>query len=379
MAQPTELTSHGPTKAEVDLTAFRDNVDVFKTIAENSGSQLMAVVKTNAYGHGVVPIGHAAIEAGADRLGVTTVEEGALLRKHGISVPIHVLSSITPAQVADAVRYDLTLSVSSRALAEAIHAAAVSQAKTAPVHLKLDTGLHRFGIAPEHAREFCRSCYHFTGLYWEGIYTHFSSADEGDWETTEKQFTLFMNIVMELNECGYNFPIRHAGASTIAMEREDMHLDMIRPGIALFGYTPEVRQQDRLPLKPVMTLKSKILHVRTIPPATPVGYGGNYVTSGYEKLAVVPVGHGDGYKRALSNKGEVLVHGKRAAIAGEISLDQMIINVTPIGDVREGDDVILMGSQGGDTITARDIADKVDSIVDEVLASLMERVNRVYK
>ncbi len=346
MAHPP-LTTCGPTKAEVDLTAFRDNVKAFKNIAVDSDSRLMAVIKTNAYGHGVVPIGHAAIEAGADRLGVTTVEEGALLRENGIDVPIHILSTIMPAQATDAVTYDLTVSVSSSELAEAIHAAAVSQEKTAPVHLKLDTGLHRFGIAPEYAREFCRSCYHLSGLFWEGIYTHFSSADEGLWETTEKQFSLFMDTVLDLNECGYNFPIRHAGASTIAIERRDMHLDMIRTGVALFGYPPEVRQQGMVPLKPVMALKSRILHVRTLPPNSSVGYGGNYVTSGYEKLAIVPVGHGDGYKRALSNKGEVLVRGKRAAIAGEISLDQMIINVTHISDVQEEDEVVLIGCQGG--------------------------------
>ncbi len=379
MTKPTLLTTRGPTVAEVNLRAFRDNVDVFKTIATDSGSQLMAVIKTNAYGHGVVPIGHAAIEAGADRLGVTTVEEGVLLRENGIDVPIHLLSSINTSQVADAVAYDLTISVSSQELAVAVHAAALKQGKTATVHLKLDTGLHRFGIAPENAWDFCRSCYHLTGLYWEGIYTHFSSADEGDWTTTEQQFTLFMDTILDLNEGDYNFPIKHAGASTIAMERNDMHLDMIRPGIALFGYTPEIRQQNKLTLKPVMALKSNILLVRELPPNTPVGYGGSYVTSDDEKIAIVPVGHGDGYKRALSNKGEVLVNGQRARIAGEISLDQMMIDVTHINDVRNGDEVVLMGEQGGDAISARDIADKVDSIVDEVLSSLMERVPRVYK
>src|SRR5699024_3018454 len=172
---------------------------------------------------------------------------------------------------------------------------------------------------------------------------------------------------------------RHAGASTIAIERKDMHLDMVRTGIALFGYPPERRQISMISLKPVMELKSRIIHVRELPPDTPVGYGGTYVTRGYEKIAVVPIGHGDGYHRALSNNGEMLVHGKRAGIIGEVSLDQTLIDVTGIPDVNEGDEVILMGTQAGDSISAREVAGWMGSIVDEVLAGLKERVERKYK
>src|SRR5699024_10529894 len=161
------------------------------------------------------------------------------------------------------------------------------------------------------AIEFCQSCYELPGLQWDGIYTHFSSADEGEWEITEDQFALFMDTIKKLKKHGYHFPVRHAGGSTIAIERKDMHLDMVRPGIALFGYPPERRQDNMIPLKPVMSLRSRILHVRELPPGTPVGYGGSYVTKGHEKVAVIPIGHGDGYHRALSNNGQMLVHGKR--------------------------------------------------------------------
>ncbi|WP_164667910.1 alanine racemase [Virgibacillus doumboii] len=370
------LTANSPTIAEVDLAAFKENIRTFKQVAADS--MLMAVIKTNAYGHGTVPIGLAAVEAGADRLGVTTVEEGALLRENGITVPVHILSSVLPEQAADIVTYDLTASVSSRKLANDINNEAKKQHKTVPVNLKIDTGLHRFGIEPKKAIQFCESCYHLTSLNWEGIYTHFPNSDEGDWELTEEQFALFLDTVSNLNDHGYNFPIRHVGASTIAIERKDMHLDMIRPGAALFGYEPASRQRDLISLRPVMTLKSRLLSVRELPPNTPVGYGGSYVTSSHEKIAIVPIGHGDGYKYALSNKGEMLVNGKRARIVGTISLDQTVINVTGIPDVRAGDEVIVMGSQGGDEISAKDIAEWMESNVDEVLSSLMERIRRVY-
>ncbi|ALX50271.1 alanine racemase [Lentibacillus amyloliquefaciens] len=377
MAHPSTITAHGPTVAEVDLEAFKENVRTFKRLVGNS--RLMAVIKTNAYGHGVVPSGEAAVRAGADCLGVTMVEEGAQLRAAGIDVPIHILSSIMSWQAADLVAYDLTASVSSLDLAHALNREAVRQNKAASVHLKIDTGLHRFGIQPEEALDFCRASYELPGLEWEGIYTHFSSADEGEWNTTEKQYASFMNTIATLKKDGYYFPVRHAGASTIAIERRDMYLDMVRCGIALFGYPPEERQDSMISLKPVMGLKSRLLHVHELPPGSPVGYGGSYVTSDYEKIAVVPIGHGDGYHRALSNNGQMLVRGQRAEIIGEVSLDQTLINVTGIPGVSAGDEVVLMGEQQGDYISGREIAGWMDSIVDEVLSGLKERVERIYK
>lgn len=376
MLKSPTLTANSPTFAEVDLAAFKENIKTFKQVAADS--MLMAVIKTNAYGHGSVPIGRAAVESGAERLGVTTVEEGALLRENGITAPVHILGSVLSEQAADIVTYDLTASISSTKLANAINNEAKKQHKTASVHLKIDTGLHRFGIEPSDTISFCDSCYQLSNLHWEGIYTHFPNSDEGDWERTKEQFTLFMDTVSNLNYHGYDFPIRHVGASTIAIERKDMHLDMIRPGVALFGYVPAPRQRNLISLKKVMTLKSRLISVRTLPPDTPVGYGGSYVTSSHEKIAIVPIGHGDGYKKALSNKGGMLVNGQRARIIGAISLDQTVIDVTNIPDASEGDEVVLLGSQREDEIFAKDIAGWMDSIVDEVLSSLMERIRRVY-
>lgn len=376
MTHSVKLTAQSPTIAEINLSAFHENVRALKKAAGNS--MLLAVIKTNAYGHGTVQIGHEAVRAGAERLGVTTVEEGALLRESGITVPIHVLSSIMMEQAPDAVAYELTVSISSIKLAKAISKETCEQGKTTPVHLKIDTGLHRFGIETDETSDFCKLCYNLPGLDWEGIYTHFSSADEGDWVTTEKQFELFNQTVSTLKSEGYTFPFRHVGGSTIAIERKDMHLEIVRSGIALFGYQPEPHQRDLISLKPVMSLKSKIINVRELPPNTPIGYGGTHKTKSTDKIAVIPIGLGDGYQRSLSNKGEMLVRGKRAKVVGTITLDQTLIDVTHIDGVREGDEVVIMGHQGDEQILAREIAGWMGSIVDEVLASIMERIQRLY-
>ncbi|HLR65606.1 MAG TPA: alanine racemase [Virgibacillus sp.] len=377
MLKTIVLSAYHPTVAEIDLEAFKENV---KTLKQHITSELLlAVVKTNAYGHGIVPISQEAVRAGADRLGVTTVEEGAMLRESGITVPIHILSSIMPRQAEDIVRYHLTASISTFDLAYALSKAAEKRKKIISVHLKIDTGLHRFGVFPREAVNFCKTCYQLPGLEWEGVFTHFSSSDEGDWKKTDQQFEVFRSTVNALKSCGYNFPILHVGGSTIAIEgKPEMRLDMLRPGIALFGYTPAPRQKDKITLKPVMKLKSEIVQVHELPPNTPVGYGGNFITKSKTKIAIVPIGHGDGYKKALVNKGEMLVKGCRAKIIGSISQDQTIIDVTEISDVTEGDEVILLGKQGHEEITARDIAGWMDSIVDEVVSSFTERIRRIY-
>lgn len=369
------MQSH--TIAEIDLSAFEENVQRLKK--KLGGSLLLAVVKTNAYGHGIVPISHAAVRAGADRLGVTSVNEGILLRQNGINLPIQLLGAITPEQAQAVVYYQLIAPINSENAAGTISKEAEKMNQRAKVHLKINTGLQRFGIEPENAISFCQKYYHLPGLEWEGAYTHFSDADEGDWETTEDQFQLFLDTVSNLKIHGFTFPILHAGASTIAIEREDMYLDMVRPGTALFGYPPAKRQKEKIDLKMVMTLKSKLIDLRQLSPNREVGYGGNYVTKTAEKIAVLPIGHGDGYKRGLSNRAEVLIKGMRAPIIGTISLDQTFINVTDIPDVKIGDEVILIGTQKNESITASELAAIIGSNTDEVLSSLMARIQRENK
>ncbi|RLL47779.1 alanine racemase [Oceanobacillus piezotolerans] len=377
MSTPFHALGNHHTIAEINLTTFRKNIKAIKHVLKQ-GTLIMAVIKTDAYGHGIIPIAQEAVRAGANRIGVTTVEEGVKLRKNGLLLPIHILSSIIPDQASDVVNYNLIAQVSTEDVAKALSTEAERVGKEATVHLKIDTGLHRFGMNPNETLPFCKKYYSLSGLCWEGIYTHFSSADEGEWNTTEQQYRLFMNTVAQLEEAGYTFPIKHVGASTIAIEREDMHLDMVRPGIALFGYHPSLRQEKQIMLEPVMSLKSKLIHLKTLAPNTKVGYGGKYSTTKTEQIGIISIGHGDGYKRGLSNIGKVIVNGKEANIIGTISLDQTLINVTEIPNLTIGDEVILIGKQGEKRISARDIANWLDSNVDEVLASIMVRVLRVY-
>ncbi|HEX6594219.1 MAG TPA: alanine racemase [Bacillota bacterium] len=365
-----------PTVAEIHLPSFQKNIKALKKLTDPA--LLMAVVKTNAYGHGLVQMSEASVQAGADRLGVSTVEEGIRLREQGIRLPIHLLSAIVPQHVPTVVDYKLIPSVSSTKMAIALSEEARRQKKDLCLHLKIDTGLHRFGCSPAEALSICQACFHLPYVTWEGIYTHFSRADEGDWHMTEKQFTLFQQTVTMLEEHGFYFPIHHVGGSTVAIEREDMHLNMVRPGISLFGYYPHSRQQQTVTLQPVLTLKTKIVHCVHLPPRNPVGYGGHYVTKKDETIAILPIGHGDGYQRRLSNKGEVLVNGKRAPIVGMISLDQTMIDVTHIPNVSVGDDVVLIGTMDAEEIMTYDVARWMGSIVDEVTSSLTERILRQY-
>ena len=374
--QSVKLSAYRPTIAEIDLSAFSHNLNQFKNLAPDI--LLLAVIKTNAYGHGVFRIAQEAIDAGADRLGITTVEEGAYLRVNGVTSPIHLLCTVPFEQIKDIVTYDFIPSISTLEFAEKLSEEAEKAGKIIPVHAKIDVGLHRFGMAPEETGSFFRSSGSLPGISFEGIYTHFSEADEANWDMTERQFSLFQHTVGDLEEEGYHFPIKHVGASTIALERPDMYGDMIRPGIGLFGYTPDIRQENMIPLKPVLALKSKVLRVRKVPMNDGIGYGGNFVTGKECKIAIIPIGHGDGYSRFLSNKGEVLIRGKRAPIIGTISLDQTFVDVTAVPNVAEGDEVVLIGKQGYEEITAREVAVWMGSIVDEVLASLSERIERVY-
>lgn len=365
-----------PTIATIDLNAFKRNLRVLKKHAQSE--YFLAVVKTNAYGHGIVPVARAAVEAGVDWLGITTLEEGITLREHGIDVPLLLLSDSFISQVPDIVAYDLTASISSLPLAEQLSSEASRQNRQIPIHLKIDTGLHRFGITPQEAIAFCESCYHLPGLYWQGVFTHFSDADEGNWQKTNEQYALFEEVVMLLERNAFTFPMRHVAGSTITIERPDMHLHMVRPGIALYGYDPSPSQKTILPLTPVMQLTTNILSIKHVPTNTSVGYGGNYLTRKNEKLAILPIGLGDGFSRKLSNQGYVLVDGQRANIVGNISLDQTTIDVTHIPGVKAGDPVVIIGEMGDEVITAEEIASWMGSIVDEVLACFTERIPRRY-
>jgi alanine racemase len=366
------------TWAEVDLDAIAHNVRALKAhIGQHS--ELAAVIKANAYGHGSLPVARVALGNGATRLAVGPVEEGVQLRAAGITAHILLMCYATPGQAADIVRHRLTPTVNALPLAQALsHAVGAQNAPPLNVHIKVDTGMGRFGLMPDEVCRFVQAVAGQPGLTVEGFYTHFSSADEADTTPTYEQFALFRQLVQQLESEGIRFPVVHAANSAATMRFPEMHLDMVRCGVAMYGLRPSPDTEMTVPLRPAMALKSRVGRVRTLPAGWGVSYGRTYVTTRPTAVALVSVGYGDGYHRCLSSKSQVLIHGQRAPVLGRVCMDQFVVDVTGVGDVQEGDEIVVLGRQGQDEISADEIADWAGTINYEVVTSILPRVQRIY-
>ncbi len=367
-----------PTRAEVDLGCIAHNLRLARQ-AVGPRTAVMAVVKADAYGHGAVPVARAALAAGAGWLGVATVEEGIELRRAGIAAPVLVLGWVPPWQVPEALGHGLALTLFSLEDARVVSAAARRRGRPARVHVKVDTGMGRLGFfhgdraAVDQIVELCR----LPGLEAEGIYTHFADSD-GDREFTLEQLARFRAMLERLEAAGVRFALRHAANSGAIWHVPESHLDLVRLGISLYGYHPGGAGARGPGLRPALTWKTAVAMVKTVPAGTPVSYGRTYVTQGRETLATLPVGYADGYSRALSNRGQVLVAGRRARVVGRVCMDQIVISVPPGVEVRAGDEVVLLGRQGGETISADEMAGWLGTISYEVLCAIGARVPRVY-
>jgi alanine racemase len=371
--------NHYVTWAEIDLDAIAWNVQRLK---EHVGERtaLMAAVKANAYGHGTLPVARAALQNGASRLAVARVEQGMKLRKAGIEAPILLLCYATPAQAADIVWHRLTPTVNALELAHALSQAVAAQGTLAlPVHIKVDTGMGRFGLLPEEVLDFVRAVAALPGLILEGFYTHFSSADEADASHTQRQFALYCQVVQRIEQAGIGVPIKHVANSAATMRFPQMHLDMVRCGIAIYGLYPSPEVERNITLRPAMTLRSHVGRVRTLPAGWGISYGRTYVTTRPTPVALIPMGYGDGYQRILSNRGAVLIRGRRAPILGRVCMDQFAVDVSDIPGIAEGDAVVLLGRQGEDEIDADEIAAWAGTINYEVVTAILPRVPRVYR
>ena len=366
------------TWAEIDLDAIAHNArELKKHIGERT--TLMAAVKANAYGHGALPVAQVALENGATHLAVHRVEEGLQLRAGGITAPILVMGYATAGQAAGIVRHRLTLTVNTLEMAQALSAAIAEQGAPAlPVHLKVDTGMGRFGVMPEEVLDFARALVGLPGLFLEGFYTHFCTADERDTSHTYRQFEMYLQLVRQLEQARIAISIKHVANSAAALRFPEMHLDMVRCGIAVYGLRPSPETEMPIPLRAAMTLKSCVARVRTLPAGWGISYGRTYVTSCPTPVALVPMGYGDGYHRILSNKGTVLIHGKRAPIVGRVCMDQFVVDVSSIPNVRQNDEVVVLGRQSEGEITADEIAAWAGTIHYEVVTSILPRVPRVY-
>ena len=366
------------TWAEIDLEAIRKNV---RSFVRHVGStvQVMAVVKANAYGHGAVPVARAALEAGATRLAVHRLTEGIELRQAGIEAPVLVMG-YTPPTGADAfVQWNLTPSTITPEFAQALSASAAAQGKTMPVHVKVDTGMSRYGLLPAEVVPFLQAARALPGIRVEGLFTHFATADASDQTWVRQQIAEFDQVIAAIRNTGMDIPIIHAANSATTMKLPEAHYNAVRPGIAMYGMNPSSEWGPVFELYPALTLKSTVSRVRKLPVGAGVSYGRTFVTNRPTTAALVPVGYGDGYHRILSNKGIVLVHGQRAPIIGRVCMDQFVIDVTGIPGVQQNDEVVLVGRQGAERVSAEEVGRLAGSINYEVTTGLLPRVVRKYR
>lgn len=365
--------------AEIDLDALAHNM---REIRKKTGpkAEIMAVVKTDAYGHGAVEVAETLLENGADRLAVAMLDEAVELRRQGITAPMLILGLTHPEYYEAVIQADAAQTVDSFEQARALSEAAEKVGKKAVIHIKLDTGMGRIGYTcREKDIEEVKRITRLPNLFAEGIFTHFAKADEEDPAFTREQFWRFMGFLDRLEKEGIRFPVRHVSNSAATLRFPEMHLEMVRPGIILYGYYPsEAFDKDLLDLKPVMSLRAKITHIKDMEEGETVSYGGTYRVKGQQKIATVPVGYGDGYFRILSGKARMFVHGEPVPVVGRICMDQSMIDVSSVHTIRIGDEVVIFGNEGGKGISLDALAKEAGTIPYELLCAVSRRVPRVY-
>jgi alanine racemase len=366
-----------PTVGEVDLGALEFNYrQIRKRIAEDV--KLLAVVKADAYGHGAIPVSLRLEKLGVDYLGVAIPEEGVELRRGGVKTPILVLGGIFGEEVDQIFRFRLTPVVFGKDSLKILSREAGKRGKKVKVHLKVDTGMGRLGVPLNLWPDFLREVRRFPRIEAEGILSHFAMTDE-EKGFTQSQWRAFQEAVATAQELGICCPYLHMASSATLTAFPAYSAGLVRPGIMLYGSYPSPIFRSLIPLKPVMTLKTRIHFLKSVPPGTRISYGGTFKAKRESLIATLPIGYADGYSRHLSNHGEVLIHGKRAPVVGKVCMDFIMVDVTGISRVSAGDEVILMGRQGKERITPEEIAEKIKSISYEVLCSIGKRVPRVYK
>ncbi len=361
--------------AEVDLGCIRRNVSRLRGLLA-AGTKLLAVVKANAYGHGDVPVARAALEGGADWLAVARVGEGARLRAAGIRAPILLLAEPPLPVVRRVVELDLVPTLFTLHLAQALAAEAGRAGRRIPVHVKVDTGMHRYGVALEETGTFLKELEALQSLRVEGIWSHFAVAEDVLNPFTANQYRRFLETLQALGERA-NGLVRHLSNSAGLLTFPQAHLDMVRAGIAIYGIHPSSALEDRVNLEPALSLKARVGLAKPLRAGEAISYGQRYVLARDGNVATIPCGYADGLSRSLTNRGEVLIRGRRYRISGTVTMDHFMVDLG--GDeVSVGDEVVLLGRQGTEVITAREIADTLDTIPYEVVAGISARVPRIY-
>ncbi len=367
------------TWAEVNLDAVAHNIQQIRKIT-NPSAQIMAVVKADAYGHGFMEVAKTLLDNGADRLAVATLREGQQLRSRGVNVPILVLGALMEDEIEDFINFNITPTVFSYETAHAISYIAEKKEIVTKIHIKLDTGMSRIGFLTgddnsaviDEIEKISKLPY----IEIEGIFSHFSTSDEFERDYTELQYLRFIDVVNGLKDRGIDIPIKHICNSAGIMMYPHMHMDMVRPGVILYGlYPSDEVDKSVLDLKPAMTLKSRITHVKEVEPGRGVSYGKEYITEGVTKIATVPIGYADGYLRRLAHEGKMIVKGQLVPIIGRICMDQCMIDVTNVHNIERGDEVILFSDS---VVTIDDLARWLDTINYEVACVIGKRIPRIY-
>lgn len=367
-----------PYYAKINLDNFRHNFREVKRLA--SGKKTIGVIKADAYGHGAVELAAVLEEEGADYFGVAVISEALELRRNGYKQPILILGFTPPVFARDIVENDITQTIFNYELAEAISEEAVRLNKQARVHIKLDTGMGRVGFLPEDiAVSEIKRISKLKNIYIEGIFTHFAAADEEKKEFSQLQFERYSKTIDNLKKEGIDFEIRHMANSAAIIDLPETYYDAVRPGIMLYGYYPsEEVLKDRLELKPVMELRANIVNIKEVPGDTPISYGRKFYTNKKSRIATLPFGYADGYTRLLFEKSFVIAKDNPAPVVGRICMDQCMIDITDCGDIKVGDEVIVMGESKGISNNADDIAKRLGTISYEVLCMVSKRVPRIY-
>jgi len=372
-----ELSLSRPAWIEIDLSALEANYNFIRSKIKEE-TKIAAVVKANAYGHGAVKVAQKLDKLGAEYFCVGSPDEGIELRNAGIKKPILVLAEVLEAQYADIISGDLIQTAASIESLIALNKAAEEAGKIISVHLKIDTGMGRIGFLIKDLPEIYEKAKSLKNIKVEGVLSHLARADEEDKKFSYNQLQKFNSALEKIKNAGFKLPLLHIANSAAVIDLKETSLDLVRPGIMLYGLLPSNDLNKEADLKALLSFKTRVVQLRKLPAASTVSYGSTYQTEKAEKLAVLPIGYKDGYPRLLSNQGEVLIKGKRAPIRGRVCMGQTIVSVDHIEDVEIGDEVVLIGRQGEEEISAAEIADLTGTINYEIVCNLSERLEKVY-
>jgi alanine racemase len=366
-----------PTVCYIDHESLRWN---FRQIRSLVGSQvkILSMVKANGYGHGAPAVARTLASAGSDAFGVAIIEEAIELRRHGITAPILVLTGAYLDQLELFFDHDLMAVVHDADLLQRLEAAVVRRGGNLHVHLKIDTGMGRIGFPAAECDSWLPQIKKLKAIKLKGIFSHFSHAESVEGQYTRKQLEIFHQLVQRLAAEGIAPPLIHLANSAATITLPEAYFNMVRPGLMLYGVYPSPEMVARISLKPVLSWKTRILQLKSVPSNTSISYGETFITKRDSLIATLPIGYADGYPRLLSNRGQALVGGKRARVAGRVCMDLTMLDVTDIGKIQQGDEVVLLGTQENDAISADEMAAWADTLSYEILTSIGARIPRIH-